>query len=143
MTELSLDLAPRYFFHAYHLAETLKLKEVDRLFDKAAKTQSASKLVYQDAEDRYFFIYRFGSIVFFNVEPERQRSIIERINSIASARSGPSGPRSSSATLRRYSSSRRGCGRTWKSGGDAASHSGASTSRSACSAFIRSFVDGS
>lgn len=82
MTELSLDLAPRYFFHAYHLAETLKLKEIDRLFDKAAKIQSASKLVYQDAEDRYFFIYRFGSIIFFNVEPERQRSIVERIKMV-------------------------------------------------------------
>jgi required for meiotic nuclear division protein 1 len=82
MTELSLDLAPRYFYHAYHLAETLKLKEIDRLFDKAAKTQSASKLVYQDGEDRYFFVYRFGSIIFFNVEPERQRSIIERIKMV-------------------------------------------------------------
>lgn len=79
MMERELEFAPRYFFHAYHLTETLKLKEIDRLFDRAAKTQSSSKLVYQDGEDRYFFIYRFGSVIFFNVEPARQTAIIERI----------------------------------------------------------------
>lgn len=79
MTEKQLDFAPRYFFHAYHLTETLKLKDIDRQFDKAAKTQSSSKLVYQDGDDRYFFIYRFGSVIFFNVEPVRQTTIIERI----------------------------------------------------------------
>lgn len=77
-----LDFTPRYFFHAYHLTETLKLKEIDRLFDMPAKTQSASKLVYQDGEDRYFFIYRFGSIIFFNVDPVRQSSIVERIRMV-------------------------------------------------------------
>lgn len=79
MSERQMDFAPRFFFHAYHLAETLKLKEIDRIFDVAAKTQSASKLVYQDGEDRYFFIYRFGSVIFFNVDPVRQSAIIERI----------------------------------------------------------------
>ncbi|HPM41688.1 MAG TPA: RMD1 family protein [bacterium] len=84
MAELSIDATPRYFLHAYHLAETLKLKEIDRLFDMAAKTQSSSKLVYQDGEDRYFFVYRFGSITFFNVEPERQRSVLERVKMLLS-----------------------------------------------------------
>ncbi|MFA5811091.1 MAG: RMD1 family protein [bacterium] len=79
MEEKELDFAPRYFFHAYHLAETLKLKDIDRLFDTAARTQSATKLVYQEGEDRFFFIYRFGAVIFFNVEPERQRQVIEKI----------------------------------------------------------------
>lgn len=77
--EKQLDLAQRYAFHAYHLTETLKLKDIDRLFDMPAKSQSSTKLVYQDGDDRYFFIYRFGSVIFFNVEPTRQTSIIERI----------------------------------------------------------------
>lgn len=79
MPDKELDFAPRYFFHAYHLTETLKLKDIDRLFGGAAKTQSATKLVYQENECSYFFIYRFGSIIFFNVEPTRQTSILERV----------------------------------------------------------------
>ena len=86
MTELSLDLSPRYFFHAYHLAETLKLKEIDRLLGRTARTQSSSKLVYQDGEDRYFFIYRFGSVAFFNVEPARQVELIERIKMLLTSK---------------------------------------------------------
>ncbi|MFH0798917.1 MAG: RMD1 family protein [Pseudomonadota bacterium] len=79
MPDKQLDFANRYAFHAYHLTETLKLKDIDRLFDIPAKSQSATKLIYQEGEDRYFFVYRFGSIIFFNVEPARQTSIIERI----------------------------------------------------------------
>lgn len=79
MSERQLDFPPRYCFHAYHLAETLKLKEIDRLFTKTARSQSASKLAFQEGEDRSFFVYRFGSIIFFNVEPARQTAIVERI----------------------------------------------------------------
>lgn len=86
MEEKELDFAPRYFFHAYHLAETLKLKDVDRLFDTAAHTQSATKLVYRVGDDRFFFIYRFGSVIFFNVEPERQRAVIEKIRMLIGQR---------------------------------------------------------
>ncbi|HPM41687.1 MAG TPA: RMD1 family protein, partial [bacterium] len=86
MTERQLDFSPRYFFHAYHLAETLKLKEIDRLFDGQAKVRSASRLVFEEGEDRSFFIYRFGSVVFFNVEPERQTAIIERIKGVIGQR---------------------------------------------------------
>jgi uncharacterized Rmd1/YagE family protein len=79
MQERELDLAPRYVFQAYHLAETLKLKELDRLFGAVARSQSATKLVYQSGEDRFFFVYRFGSVIFFNMEPEEQRGVIEKI----------------------------------------------------------------
>lgn len=73
------EIAQRFFFHAYHLAETLKLKDIDRLFGRAALTQSSAKLVYREDGDSYFFIYRFGSIIFFNVDPKRQTAIVERI----------------------------------------------------------------
>lgn len=82
MTEKQLDIIPRYFFHAYHLTDTIKLKEIDRSFNSSALTQSATKLVYQDGEDRYYFIYRFGSVIFFNVEPSRQGMIIEKIKMV-------------------------------------------------------------
>lgn len=79
MEEKELDFAPRYFFNAYHLSETVRLKEIDRLFGVTARTQSATKLVYQEGEESFFFVYRFGSVIFFNVEPERQRAVIEKM----------------------------------------------------------------
>lgn len=79
MPETQPDSTRRYLFHAYHLTETLKLKDIDRLFDISARIQSATRLVYQEGEESFFFIYRFGSVIFFNVEPTRQTAIIERI----------------------------------------------------------------
>lgn len=79
MEEKTLDFAPRYFFNAYHLTETVKLKDIDRLFGLTARIQSATKLVYQEDSESFFFVYRFGSIIFFNVEPERQRTVIEKV----------------------------------------------------------------
>lgn len=79
MTEKQLDFPARYFFHAYHLTETLKLKDIGRIFGDVASLQSAARLAYKDGDDRYFFIYRFGSVIFFNVEPSRQTAIIEKI----------------------------------------------------------------
>ena len=69
----------RYVMQGYNVAETLKLKDIDRLFRGASDTQSATKLVYREGENGFYFIYRFGSVIFFNVDPERQRSIIEKI----------------------------------------------------------------
>ncbi|HPQ80858.1 MAG TPA: RMD1 family protein [bacterium] len=82
MTEIGQSSSRRFFFHAYHLAETLKLKEVDRLLGGAAKAQSSSKLVYQEGEDGYFFVYRFGSLVFFNVDTKRQGEIMESVRAL-------------------------------------------------------------
>ncbi|HPQ80857.1 MAG TPA: hypothetical protein PLZ86_03940, partial [bacterium] len=86
MTGSSHDITPRYLLHACHLAEALKLKDVDRLFGRSTKTQSSSRLVYEDGDDRYFFIYRFGSVAFFNVEPERRSEIIERLKMLVPLR---------------------------------------------------------
>jgi uncharacterized Rmd1/YagE family protein len=74
--------APRYVFQAYHLAETFKLKKIEPQMDMVAVTRLGAKLIYQEGEASFFFLYRFGSIVFFNVEPQRQTAIIEKLKSI-------------------------------------------------------------
>ncbi|MFH1829269.1 MAG: RMD1 family protein [Pseudomonadota bacterium] len=71
-----------YIFHAYHLTETLKLKEIDRLFESEALAKSATKLIYKEDDNSYFFIYRFGSIIFFNVDAARRNAVIERIKTV-------------------------------------------------------------
>ncbi len=71
-----------YIFHGYHLTETLKLKDLDRLFEKQTLLQSANRLVYRDADDSFFFVYRFGAVIFFNATPERRTDVIERIKTI-------------------------------------------------------------
>ncbi len=69
-----------YKFHAYHLTETLRLKEVSALFEQAVVSRSANKLVYQVADHAYLFIYRFGAVVFFNVDENEQKRVISTIN---------------------------------------------------------------
>lgn len=82
MPEQELPFEARYVFSAYHFTDILKLKDVDRLFSQPIITRSATKLVYQEGELGYFFIYRFGSIVFFNISQARQNEIIEKIKTI-------------------------------------------------------------
>lgn len=84
MDHQRLPFGARHSFQAYHLAEILKLKEIDRLFSEPAVRCTATKLVYQDGNG-YIFIYRFGSVVFFNIEPAKQTAIIGKIRTIAGA----------------------------------------------------------
>lgn len=67
-------------FRAYNVAEALRLKGVDKILDGNAIVRSAAKLIYQIGENSYFFIYRFGSVVFFNVEDAKQKDILKSIN---------------------------------------------------------------
>ncbi|MFH1874545.1 MAG: RMD1 family protein [Pseudomonadota bacterium] len=69
-----------YNLQTYHLTELLKLKEVSNLFDQAVISRSANKLIYQLGEQSYVFIYRFGSVGFFNVPKLEQERIINTIN---------------------------------------------------------------
>ena len=71
-----------YIFHAYHVYETFKLKELDKLFRSDAISKSSTRLVFQDDERSYFFIYRFGSIIFFNVEAKRRDAIIDKLREL-------------------------------------------------------------
>jgi len=70
-----------YIFHASHLYEAFKLKDVDRHFAGEAISRSSSRLVFEDGENSYAFIYRFGSVIFFNMAPERREWIIDRLGS--------------------------------------------------------------
>ncbi|HPW45310.1 MAG TPA: RMD1 family protein [bacterium] len=77
------DHAPvRYVMQGYNVAETLKLKEIDRMFRGVSSEQSSTKLTYREGENGFYYIYRFGSVIFFNIDPERQRAIIEKIKMI-------------------------------------------------------------
>ncbi len=67
-----------YLFHAHNFTDTLKLKGIDKILEGSATVQSATKLIYQDGEG-YFFIYRFGSIIFFNIDQARQKEVLDRI----------------------------------------------------------------
>ena len=68
-----------YIFHAYHLTETLKLKSLDRIFAGSAVDQSAQRLIYSEGDSGYFFVYSFGSVIFFDVGQGRRDEIIERM----------------------------------------------------------------
>ncbi len=75
-----------YVLHAYHLYETLKLKEIDRLFSGRAVRRSANRLVFQEGENGFFFIYRFGSVTFMNVGAEARESVINKLKSLIGER---------------------------------------------------------
>lgn len=72
----------RYSFRVYSFTDIPKLKSLDKLLEGTAAIGSATKLIYQIGEDSYFFIYRFGSVVFFNVPEFRQKEILDKIKII-------------------------------------------------------------
>lgn len=80
--EQEVTQAPRYVFQSYHLADYLRLKHIEPKMGLPAITRTGTKLVYKDGDASFFFLYRFGSLVFFNVEPKRQTAIIERLKVI-------------------------------------------------------------
>jgi uncharacterized Rmd1/YagE family protein len=80
--EKIIEEAPRYFFQAYHLAETLKLKVIEPKMGMTAVSRTGTKLIFKDGENSFIFVYRFGSLVFFNVEPGRQTAVIEKLKAI-------------------------------------------------------------
>jgi len=79
---LENSLSQKYALHAYHLTNTLKLKEVNKLFTGLATAESSTKLIFKKDSDKYFFVYRFGSIVFFNMERTDRESILEKLQAM-------------------------------------------------------------
>lgn len=69
----------RYSFQAYHFNETLRLKQIDDIIDIPSLSRSATTLIYREDDNSFVYIYRYGSLVFFNVEPERQRLVLEKV----------------------------------------------------------------
>jgi len=80
--EHEITKAPRYIFQAYHVAETLKLKTLEPALAMSATTRTSTKLIYQDGEASFIFVYSFGALIFFNVEPARQTAFIEKLKAI-------------------------------------------------------------
>lgn len=78
-----------YPFHAYHLAEALKLKEVAKQFDLKPVVFNPTRLVYELSPNCYCLFYNFGSVVFFNVEEAVQKSTLDRIKSFSLNDLGP------------------------------------------------------
>jgi len=74
--------AEHYVLHAYHIYETLKLKAIDRLFEEKAIQRSSSRLVFQEGEKGFYFIYRFGSTIFFNVSAQVREGVLGRLKSL-------------------------------------------------------------
>ncbi|MBT3180916.1 MAG: hypothetical protein HN337_00235 [Deltaproteobacteria bacterium] len=76
-----MTMHERFSFKACNFADTLKLKGVERILDKDPVRHTSTKLIYEVGENSYIFIYRFGSVVFFNVNEADQKEILEKINS--------------------------------------------------------------
>lgn len=66
-------------FHAYHLAEALKLKEIAKLFDLKPVVLNPTRLVYELSQNCFCIFYNFGSVVFFNVDNDVQKTTLERL----------------------------------------------------------------
>lgn len=73
----------RYSFHAYHVTDVLRLKELNRQFSQAPLSESSTKLVYRLGDQAFCFIFRFGSVVFFNVDVDRRNELMARIKSVS------------------------------------------------------------
>lgn len=68
-----------YTIHAYHFLEKLKLKEVAKVFDLNPTTINPMQIIYTLAPDSYCFLFNFGSVVFFNIDLETQKTTLERL----------------------------------------------------------------
>ena len=81
--------AASYPFHAYHLGEALKLKEVAKLFDLKPLIFNPTCLAYEISPKSFCFFYNFGSLVFFNVGSEAQKTTLDRIKTLLSRKEDP------------------------------------------------------
>ncbi len=77
-----LETKKAYLIRAYHFSNTLKLRDIAKLFEQKPFTESSNKLVYEANKDSYYFVYRFGCIAFFNVDEENQDKIVKNILSL-------------------------------------------------------------
>ena len=68
-----------YNVHAFHLTETLKLKEIGSFINVEPLLLSVWEASFKFSDESYAFIYNFGSIVFFNVADDAQKVILEKV----------------------------------------------------------------
>lgn len=67
-----------YNINAFHLTEKIKLKDLSSSLDLQPLYLTVWEAVFRFSDESYFFIYNFGSIVFFNVPEETQKVILEK-----------------------------------------------------------------
>jgi uncharacterized Rmd1/YagE family protein len=71
-------------FRAHHLTERLKLTSLLPLFPEKPFRTSSNELAYRFGRNQYLIIYRFGSLVFFDVDPSRENEILSSVQHAAS-----------------------------------------------------------
>lgn len=69
-----------YRIRAIHIAEKLKLKDLRERFSHPCTEFSNYEMVIKVSEESYFFLYNYGSVVFFNVPEEIQEKEISRLS---------------------------------------------------------------
>lgn len=76
---ISQESVKVFEFFAFHLTESLKLKEIQKVFDLKPLIFQPHRLVYELSKEAYCFLYNFGGVVFFNVSSEARQSTLDRI----------------------------------------------------------------
>ncbi|MFH1018881.1 MAG: RMD1 family protein [Pseudomonadota bacterium] len=73
-------------FHAYHLADRLKLTAVLKLFSEKPFRASGTEVAYRFGKNQYLIIYNFGSIVLFDVDPVKEQQALAILEQFAGSR---------------------------------------------------------
>lgn len=68
-----------YSFASYQLGELLKLKEMAKFFDLKPVVLNPTRIVYELSKEGYLILFNFGSVVFFNISEEVQKTTLERL----------------------------------------------------------------
>src|ERR1700678_488777 len=71
-----------YSVNAFHLTEKLKLKDIGGTIELQPLLLSVWEAAFKLGEDKFLFIYNFGSLVFFNVPEDEQRAVVEKVKKI-------------------------------------------------------------
>ncbi len=72
-----------HVFHAYHLADRLKLTAVLKLFSEKPFRASGTEVAYRFGKNQYLIIYNFGSIVLFDVDPVKEQQSLALLQPFA------------------------------------------------------------
>ena len=73
-------------FHAYHLADRLKLTAVLKLFSEKPFRASGTEVAYRFGKNQYLIIYNFGSIVLFDVDPVKEQQVLAILEQFAKSK---------------------------------------------------------
>lgn len=75
-----LPVKVRYQFYAYSCSERISLRKTRRKFPEATFEQFNERCVlWNRGEDQLIFVFRFGTVVFFNVPPYFQEEFLNRL----------------------------------------------------------------